>query len=76
MSDPNAKLVVSKEMRNQMAKPRMTKAEKLFTSRITALISKHPEIRNGVSFIDRTALDYLKPEIKEQYLTLLIKKTR
>ena len=59
-----------------MPKPRMTKAEKLFTSRITALISKHPEMRNGVSYIDRTALNYLKPEIKEQYLTLLIKKTR
>jgi hypothetical protein len=57
-------------------KPRMTKAEKLFTSRITALISKNPEIRNGVSYIDRTALNYLKPEIKEQYLNLLIHKTR
>jgi len=57
-------------------KPRMTKAEKLFCERITALISKHPEIRGGVRFIDRTALNYLKPEIKEQYLTLLIQKTR
>lgn len=54
----------------------MTKAEKLFCERITALISKHPEKRNGVSFIDRTALGYLKPEIKEQYLNLLIQKTR
>jgi hypothetical protein len=57
-------------------KPRMTKAEKLFTERISALISKHPEIRNGVKYIDRTALDYLKPEIKQQYLDLLIHKTR
>ena len=59
-----------------MPKPRMTKAEKLFTSRINALISKHPEIRGGTKFIDRTALDYLKPEIKEQYFHLLIHKTR
>ena len=54
----------------------MTKAEKLFADRINALISKHPEIRGGTKFIDRTALDYLKPEIKEQYLNLLIHKTR
>ena len=54
----------------------MTKAEKLFVERIGALISKHPEIRNGVRYIDRVALDYLKPEIKEQYLDLLIHKTR
>ena len=57
-------------------KPRMTKSEKMFAERITALISKHPEIRGGTKFIDRTALNYLKPEIKEQYLNLLIHKTR
>jgi len=59
-----------------MRKLRMTKTEKLFVERISALVSKHPEIRNGVSYIDRTALDYLKPEIKNQYLTLLATKTR
>jgi hypothetical protein len=59
-----------------MRKLRMTKTEKLFVERVSALVSKHPEIRNGVSYIDRTALDYLKPEIKNQYLTLLATKTR
>ena len=54
----------------------MTKAEKLFVSRISALISAHPEIRNGVSFIDRTALHYLKPEIVDEYFRLTIEKTR
>jgi hypothetical protein len=59
-----------------MRKPRMTKAERLFVSRISALISAHPEIRNGVSFIDRTALHYLKPEIVDEYFRLTIEKTR
>jgi hypothetical protein len=59
-----------------MAKPRMTKEEKLFMERITALVSKHPEIRNGVRYIDRTALDYLKPEIRERWAYLQIHKTR
>ena len=62
--------------RTKMKKSRMTKIEKLFVERVSALVSVHPEIRNGVSYIDRTALDYLKPEIKNQYLTLLATKTR
>jgi hypothetical protein len=67
---------LTKKKDKLMRKPRMTKSEKMFAERITALISKHPEKRNGVSYIDRTALNYLKPEIKEQYLNLLITKTR
>lgn len=59
-----------------MAKPRMTKAERLFDSRISALVSANPEKRNGVSFIDRTALDYLKPEVKEEWLKLISTKSR
>ena len=59
-----------------MRKPRMTKAERLFDKRITALVSANPEIRNGVSYIDRTALSYLDPEVKQKWLTLIATKTR
>jgi hypothetical protein len=68
--------LVSTKKGKLMAKPRMNKEEKLFMERITALISKHPEIRGGVRYIDRTALDYLKPEIRERWMYLQIHKTR
>lgn len=59
-----------------MAKARMTKAERLFDKRISALVSANPEKRDGNSYIDRTALSYLRPEVKDEWLKLLATKTR
>lgn len=59
-----------------MPKPRMTKAEKAFTERIHAIVFATPEIRNGVSYLDRKAFYNLPPEDQARWNYLLIHKTR
>ena len=57
-------------------KPRMNKAEKAFVERVSSIVFATPEIRNGVSYLDRKTFALLSPETKDRYLDLLMKKTR
>ena len=75
MSDPNGKLVVSKEMRNQMAKPRMTKSEKAIVKAINAIVFATPEIRNGKKFVDRVAFNKLPDQTQKIWLDPVMNKT-
>ena len=59
-----------------MRKPRMTKAEKAFTERIHAIVFATPEIRNGVSYLDRKAFALLPKVAQDRYIDLLMTKTR
>ena len=54
----------------------MTKAEKAFTERIHAIVFATPEIRNGVSYLDRKAFYNLPLEEQARWNYLLIHKTR
>jgi hypothetical protein len=59
-----------------MAKPRMTKSEKIFVERITKFVFATPEIRNGVKYLDRETFALLSPETQNKFLTLIATKTR
>ena len=54
----------------------MTKAEKAFTERIHAIVFATPEIRNGVSYLDRKAFALLPEVAQKRYIDLLMTKTR
>lgn len=62
-------------MRNQMAKPRMTKSEKAFVREIQALVFATPEIRNGNKFLDRKTFGELPKDIQATWLRLVSTKT-
>jgi hypothetical protein len=59
-----------------MPKPRMTKSEKAFTERVHAIVFATPEIRNGVSYLDRKTFALLPEVAQKRYLNLLATKTR
>jgi hypothetical protein len=59
-----------------MPKKRMTKAEKAFTERIHAIVFATPEIRNGVSYLDRKTFALLPKVAQDRYIDLLLTKTR
>ena len=59
-----------------MRKPRMTKAEKAFVERISAIVFATPEIRNGQSYLDRKTFALLPKVAQDRYLDLLMTKTR
>ncbi len=59
-----------------MRKPRMTKSEKAFVERVSAIVFATPEIRNGQRYLDRKTFALLSPETRDRYLTLLVSKTR
>jgi hypothetical protein len=59
-----------------MRKPRMTKSEKAFVERISAIVFATPEIRNGVRYLDRKAFATLPEADRKQFIDLLIDKTR
>lgn len=59
-----------------MRKPRMTKSEKAFVERVSAIVFATPEIRNGQAYLDRKAFATLPEADRKQYLDLLIGKTR
>ena len=57
-------------------KPRMTKSEKAFVERISAVVFATPEIRNGQKYLDRKAFATLSPENQKRFIDLVIGKTR
>lgn len=59
-----------------MPKPRMTKAEKAFTERVHAIVFATPEIRNGVSYLDRKTFALLPEVAQKRYMDLILNKTR
>lgn len=59
-----------------MRKPRMTKSEKAFVERVSAIVFATPEIRNGVSYLDRKTFALLPQVAQDRYLNLLLTKTR
>lgn len=59
-----------------MAKKRMTKAEKAFVERVSAIVFATPEIRNGVSYLDRKTFALLPKVAQDRYIDLLMTKTR
>lgn len=59
-----------------MAKPRMTKSEKAFVESVHKIVFATPEIRNGVSYLDRKAFHNLPLETQERWNYLLTHKTR
>jgi hypothetical protein len=59
-----------------MAKKRMTKSEKAFVERISAIVFATPEIRNGVSYLDRKTFALLPKVAQDRYVDLLMTKTR
>ena len=59
-----------------MRKPRMTKSEKAFTERVHAIVFATPEIRNGVSYLDRKTFALLPEVAQRRYMDLIINKTR
>jgi len=54
----------------------MTKSEKAFVERVSAIVFATPEIRNGVSYLDRKTFGLLSQETQDRYLDLLLTKTR
>jgi len=54
----------------------MTKSEKAFVERVSAIVFATPEIRNSVSYLDRKAWATLSKENQDRYLTLMLTKTR
>jgi hypothetical protein len=62
-------------MRNQMAKPRMTKSEKSIVKAINEIVFKTPEERDGKKFLDRVAFQKLPDQTQKIYLDLVINKT-
>ena len=59
-----------------MRKPRMTKSEKAFVERVSAIVFANPEIRNGVSYLDRKTFALLPEVAQKRYIDLLMTKTR
>jgi hypothetical protein len=59
-----------------MRKPRMTRSEKAFMAWANAILFATPEIRNGVSYLDRKAWATLSADNQKRYLHLAIDKTR
>ncbi len=59
-----------------MRKPRMTKSEKAFVERISAIVFATPEIRNGQAYLDRKAFATLSPEDQKRFIYLVMDKTR
>lgn len=59
-----------------MRKPRMTKAEKAFVERVSAIVFANPEIRNGQRYLDRKTFALLPKVAQDRYLDLLLTKTR
>ncbi len=57
-------------------KPRMTKSEKAFVERISAIVFATPEIRNGQAYLDRKAFATLSPEDQKRLIYLVVDKTR
>jgi hypothetical protein len=57
-------------------KPRMTKSEKAFVERISAVVFATPEIRNGQKYLDRNAFATLPEADRKLFIDLLIDKTR
>ena len=57
-------------------KPRMTKSEKAFVERVSAIVFATPEIRNGQKYLDRKAFATLPNVEQKQYIDLIIGKTR
>ena len=54
----------------------MTKSEKAFVERVSAIVFATPEIRNGVSYLDRKTFAQLPQVAQDRYLELLRTKTR
>jgi hypothetical protein len=54
----------------------MTKAEKAFVERVSAIVFATPEIRNGQRYLDRKTCALLPQVAQDRYLDLLITKTR
>lgn len=67
---------MKKESETKVAKPRMTKEEKIFVERITRFITETPEIRNGKSYLDRKSFALLSEKTQNKFLTLIETKTR
>jgi hypothetical protein len=54
----------------------MTKSEKAFVQRISAIVFATPEIRNGQAYLDRKAFATLPEADRKLFIDLLIDKTR
>ena len=54
----------------------MTKSEKAFVERVSAIVFATPEIRNGVSYLDRKTFALLSKQTQDRYIDLLMSKTR
>lgn len=54
----------------------MTRSEKAFMAWANAILFATPEIRNGVSYLDRKAWATLSADNQKRYLHLAIDKTR
>jgi hypothetical protein len=59
-----------------LRKPRMTKSEKAFVERVSAIVFATPEILNGVSYLDRKTFALLPKVAQDRYIDLLMTKTR
>ena len=59
-----------------MRKPRMTKAEKAFVEKVSAVVFATPEIRNGQAYLDRKAFATLPVVEQKLFVDLIIGKTR
>ena len=59
-----------------MRKPRMTKIEKAFVERISAVVFATPEIRNGQKYLDRKAFATLPETDRRLFIDLVMGKTR
>lgn len=69
------KITNLKEMRNEMKKSRMTKAERKFFDAITALVFATPEVRNGKNYLDRKAFNVLPKDVQTKWIDLQVNKT-
>jgi hypothetical protein len=54
----------------------MTKSEKAFVEKISAVVFATPEIRNGQKYLDRKAFATLPEADRKLFIDLLIDKTR
>lgn len=59
-----------------MRKPRMTKSEKAFVERVSAIVFATPEIRDGQKYLDRKAFATLPIVEQRLFVDLIIGKTR
>jgi hypothetical protein len=76
MSVAPAKIKSLQKKGQLMPKPRMTKSEKAFVESVHKIVFATPEIRNGVSYLDRKAWATLSADNQKRYLHLAIDKTR